>query len=233
MDGPLRWDNAFTHLITCFFECCFIFPPIYFALFPVNGLLWLFGSQYLTCKSCGFIVISHTMLQLSLLNKHRTGEESEAVPSSVQVSRRNSSLEKRKGQTENVKTTVLASPDRPCLSIIPWNLPPVRLIGRVQSSSIVFTDIFWAGIALGVRSSWMYSSQVETWIISGVSFEEQRAHNPFLKLQCMFGVPNHPEEKGELGMDAVLCCQLCELLHITLRGDKGMHSGFYEDTFDT
>lgn len=82
---------------------------------------------------------------------------------------------------------------------------------------------------MGVSSLWMYSSQVETWIISGVSFEEQRAQNLFLKLQVHVWCV----QKGELGMDAVLWCQLCELVHTTLRSDKGMHSGFYEDTFDT
>lgn len=57
---------------------------------------------------------SHNAATVSVLNKQSTGEESEAVPRTVRVSRRNSSLKKRKGQIENVKI-VLASPNRPCL----------------------------------------------------------------------------------------------------------------------
>lgn len=58
---------------------------------------------------------SHNAATVSVLNKHSTGEESEAVSGTVKVSRRNSSFEKRKGQIEIVETIVLASLDRPCL----------------------------------------------------------------------------------------------------------------------
>lgn len=58
---------------------------------------------------------SHNAATVSVLNKHSTGEESEAVPGTVKVSRRNSNLEKRNEQLENVETIVLASPGRPYL----------------------------------------------------------------------------------------------------------------------
>lgn len=46
--------------------------------------------------------------------------------------------------------------------------------------------------------------------------------------------PTPPEEKGELGMDAVLWwSQLCHLVLITLRSEKGIHLVFYDDTFNT
>jgi len=45
---------------------------------------------------------SHNAVTVSVLNKHSAGEESEAVPGSVKVSRRNSNLEERKGHLENV-----------------------------------------------------------------------------------------------------------------------------------
>lgn len=58
---------------------------------------------------------SHNAATVSVLNKHSIGKESETVPRTVKVSRRNSSLEKSKGLIEYVKIIVLASPDRPCL----------------------------------------------------------------------------------------------------------------------
>lgn len=57
---------------------------------------------------------SYNAATVSVLIKRSAGEESEAVPGTVKVSRRNSNLEKRKGHLDNVKTIFLASPDRPC-----------------------------------------------------------------------------------------------------------------------
>lgn len=57
---------------------------------------------------------SHNAATVSVANKHSTGEEAEAVPRTMEVSRRNRNLGNRKGHLENVKTNSQASPDKPC-----------------------------------------------------------------------------------------------------------------------
>lgn len=110
-DVPLRWDNAFKQLISCFLSWFF------------SSLVSLFYWEWLVVIICQSIFNmqvlwahcdkSYNAATVSVVSKHNA-EESGAVPGTMKVSRRNSNLEKRKGRLGNVRITLLASPDKPC-----------------------------------------------------------------------------------------------------------------------
>lgn len=174
---------------------------------------------------------SHNAATVSVLNKHNTGEESEAVPGTVKVSRRNSISEKRKRWLENVKIIVLASPDRPCLKHNSLKMPYCKVcwVGAELICyihwHILCRDCFGSEILMDVQQSgwdlghfWAFRSSVPT----ALSWS----------CLCMCLVrPTTPQEKRKLGKGAVFWwSQLCALV---LRSEKGIHLDFYEDAFDT